>query len=385
MSDRAKNVALLLLVVALAIIVFIQPLSSLLSTQPEGLDLVEEAWVVILNDFVDSDKLDPSILSQGAIRGIIESLDDPYSAYLDVKQYELMQTRLEGSFGGIGAEVTIADGQVTVVAPIKDSPAEKEGIMPGDRVIEIDGQSTEDMSLNEAVLKIRGEPGTEVILKVLHRDNENPVEIVVTREIIELDSVYSEIVADDIAYIQVTRFSNRTKSEITSALENMLASGATGIILDLRNNPGGYVTAAVSVASQFLADGIVLYALDNEGEKDVWEVEDGGLATTIPLAVLVNEGSASGSEVVAGALQDYRRGYLIGTKTFGKGSVNHLRELSDGSAIYITIERWYTPNDRQIEGHGIIPDEEVEITEEDIEQGNDPQLDRAIEYIKSQL
>jgi carboxyl-terminal processing protease len=172
---------------------------------------------------------------------------------------------------------------------------------------------------------------------------------------------------------------------MASALNEMLAKGVVGIILDLRDNPGGTLDAAVSVASQFLKDGNVLYALDSKGQKETYAVKAGGLATDLSLAVLVNSNSASSSEVVAGALQDHERGVLIGTKTFGKGSVNHFRQLSDGSAIYITIGRWYTPNGRQIEGNGLTPDIVVERTQQDIEQGKDPQLDRAIEYIKSQL
>jgi carboxyl-terminal processing protease len=185
-----------------------------------------------------------------------------------------------------------------------------------------------------------------------------------------------------IALITITYFSSRTGDEIVSALKDMLTRGASGIVLDLRDNPGGVVDSAVTVASQFLKEGTVLYALDSEGKKVTWDVKPGGLATDLPLAVLVNGNSASASEVVAGALQDYGRGLLLGTKTFGKGMVDHFRQLSDGSAIYISIGRWYTPNGRQIEGNGLTPDIVVERTEQDVQQGKDPQLDQAIEYIK---
>jgi carboxyl-terminal processing protease len=380
---RAAGLVLLFVVFIAAILVPLYFYYNSPSDEPD-LSLIREAWQVIVEDHVDSGQIDPDVLIEGAIQGMLEALDDPFSAYFNAERNQMMNIDIEGEFGGIGAEVTIVHDQLTVVAPIKGTPAEKEGIKPRDRILAVDGESTEGMSLEEAVRRIRGEPGTSVTLRVLHQDDQEPVDIMVTREVIKLNSVYYEILPDSIAHITVTQFSARTGAEIFTALKEINANGATGIILDLRDNPGGVLSSAVTVASQFLDHGIVLYALDNEGERDDWHVEPGGLATTLPLAVLVNSNSASGSEVVAGALQDNGRGRLIGTTTFGKGSVNHIRDLSDGSAIYITIARWHTPNGRQIEGQGLSPDEEVEITAEDLEQGNDPQLERAIEYIKSQ-
>jgi carboxyl-terminal processing protease len=359
---------------------------------PKELGVIEEAWNTVLNDYVDKDKVDLKALSSSAINGMLESIHDPYAAYFDAAEYKIIkQINLEGIYGGIGAVVTIRDGQLTVIAPIAGTPAEREGIKPQDKILEIDGNSTEGMSLEEAVLKIHGDPGTKVTLQVLHQGEEAPVNIVITREEINVSSVYPEIiqgnstptpttaptvtpVSNGIAHITITYFSSRTGDEIVSALKDMLASGMRGIVLDLRDNPGGVVDSAVTVASQFLKEGTVIYALDSEGRKVTWDVEPGGLATDLPLAVLVN-----------GALQDYGRGLLIGTKTFGKGTVDHFRELSDGSAIYITIGRWYTPKGRQIEGQGLTPDIVVERTEQDVQQGKDPQLDQAIEYIKSKL
>ena len=370
---------------------------------PKELGVIEEAWNTILNDYVDKDKVDLNALSSSAIKAMLESIHDPYAAYFDAAEYEsIKQINLEGIYGGIGAVVTIADGNLTVIAPIAGTPAERAGIKPQDKILEVDGNSTEGMSLEEAVLKIHGDPGTKVTLQVLHQGEETPITLVITREEINLTSVYQEIgnttstptttpapavtpLPNGIAIITITYFSERTGDEIISALKDVLASDARGIVLDLRDNPGGVVNSAVTVTSQFLKEGIVLYALDSEGRKVNWGVETGGLATDLPLAVLVNGNSASASEVVAGALQDYGRGLLIGTKTFGKGTVNHFRELSDGSAIYITIGRWYTPKGRQIEGQGLTPDIVVERTEQDVQQGKDPQLDQAIEYIKSKL
>ncbi|MFC2059359.1 S41 family peptidase, partial [Chloroflexota bacterium] len=299
-------------------------------------------------------------------------------------EYTFTQAYFEGAYSGIGALVTLRDDQFMVVSPIPGAPAESAGIMSGDIILEIDGESTIDMDYIYALLKVRGEAGTQVTLHVLHQDEETPVDIVITREEIKTPSVYSEVLSDNIALLSITHFSYETASELASELKGILADGATGIILDLRSNPGGTLDGAVSVASQFIEEGLVLYSINSNGEQDSWEVKSGGIALDIPLVVLVNEGSASSSEVVAGALQDHDRARLVGTRTLGKGSVNHIRELSDGSAIYITIARWYTPNGRLIEGLGLPPDYVVEITEEDIENGDDPQLERAIEYLGSQ-
>ena len=385
MWKMIKVAAPLLLFIVLIVAVLVIPI---VSNPPESVALgrVEEAWQVILNDFVDKAKIDQEALSTGAIKGMIEALDDPYAAYYDADEYRLLRgTSIEGSYGGIGAVITIDNGNLTVVSLIEGTPAEREGIKPKDKILEIDGISTAGMSLDKAALKIQGKAGTQVTLLILHQGEENPVTIVVTREEIKVPSVRLKTISENIAHIKIDYFSIRTGSELASVLEETQASGVKGLILDLRDNPGGSLDAAVSVASQFLKEGIVLYALNSDGERETWDVKAGGLATELPLAVLVNRNSASSSEVVAGALQDHGRGMLIGNETFGKGSINHFRQLSDGSAIYITIGRWYTPNGRQIEGNGLTPDIVVDRTDQDIAEGKDPQLDRAIEYIKSQL
>jgi carboxyl-terminal processing protease len=385
MGKTLKLAALMLLLIVLTVAIVVIPMVTKPST-PAGLDKVEQAWQVVLNDYVAKDKIDQKALSDGAIKGMIDALHDPYTTYFDASEYkEFTQTIIEGEYGGIGAVITIKDGNLTVLYTIEGTPAEKGGIKPMDKILEVDGKSTEGLSLDEAVLEVQGKAGTQVTLLVLHQGEEKPVTIVMTREEIKVASVHTNVLPDNIAYIKVISFSTRTGAEMASALNEMLAKGVVGIILDLRDNPGGTLDAAVSVASQFIKDGNVLYALDSNGQKETYAVKAGGLATELPLAVLANSNSASSSEVVAGALQDHERGVLIGTKTFGKGSVNHFRRLSDGSAIYITIGRWYTPNGRQIEGNGLTPDIVVERTQQDIEQSKDPQLDRAIEYIKSQI
>ncbi|MFP3975347.1 MAG: S41 family peptidase [Dehalococcoidia bacterium] len=381
---HSKKVILSLLIVSLLVLPLACAISfggSQRSASGEGIDLVKEVWQIIQEDHVNGDSLDSEQLAEGAIEGLIKELDDPYTSYLSPDEYKLSELSLEGKFSGIGATITIKDDQLTVVAPFEGSPAEEAGIRPGDKILEVNGESTEGMGVHEAALTIRGERGTKVVLTVLHPDAEEPVELEITRDEIEVPSVRTDMVEEDIAHIWLTGFTSRTKGELKSALED-LSPDVKGIVLDLRDNPGGMLDAAIDVASQFLEEGIVLYAMDNEGTRAEWEVKEGGLATDIPLAVLVNGNSASASEVVAGAFQDHERGPIIGVKTFGKGSMNHVYELSNGGALYVTYANWFTPDGRQIEGKGVEPGIRVEMPEEDVENDRDPQLERAIEYLK---
>jgi carboxyl-terminal processing protease len=347
---------------------------------PEELHAVEEVWWLLSDNYVNQDALDPEELSRGAIEGMLEALDDPYTSYLE--SYDLVSGNLEGSFEGIGAVVTMEDGEFAVVSPIAGGPAERQGVRAGDRILEIDGEPTAGMSLIEAVLKVRGEVDTTVILLILHQNENAPVTIEIVREEITIDSVYLDMLPDNIAHIQITRFADETSDELIVALSDAIQSGAWGIILDLRGNPGGYLGVTVDVASEFLDGGIVLYEADEAGNiiKE-WTASSGGLAIDLPVVVLVDGGSASGSEVLAGALQDRGRATLIGTVTYGKGSVNVVRELSDGSALVVTTARWLTPDYHQIEGVGLTPDIEVNISADDITSGRDPQLESAIQHL----
>lgn len=350
---------------------------------PAEFNALGEAWELLSEDYVNKDALDPEELSRGAIEGMLEALGDPYTSYLE--SYQVAWSDLEGSFEGIGAIVSMEDGELTVVSPIAGGPAERQGVRSGDKILEVDGEPTSEMNLMEAVLKVRGDKGTTVTLLILHQGETTPVAIEIVREEIKLDSVYLDMLPDDIAHIQITHFAERTPVELTSALNSALQSDAWGIILDLRGNPGGLLDVVVDVANEFLDGGIILYAADGEGDIiEDFPASSGGLATDLPLIVLVDGGSASGSEVLAGALQDHERATLIGTITYGKGSVNILHELSDGSALYVTTARWLTPDLHLIEGVGLTPDIEVEITAEDIASGQDPQLESAIEYLQAQ-
>ena len=350
------------------------------SNLPEEFDSLEEVWYLLSKHYVNTSLLDPEALSQGAIEGMLDALGDPYTSYMESHELELSD--LEGSFEGIGALVSMEDDELTVVSPIAGGPAERQGIRAGDRILEVDGEDTSDMSLAEAVIKIRGPEGSTVTLLILHEGSTEPVEISIVREVIELESVSLEMLTGDIAHITITHFSGDTADELVDSLEQAIGDGAEGIVLDLRGNPGGYLHIVVDIADEFLDGGIVLYEADESGNViEEHEAGSGGLAVDMPLAVLVDGGSASGSEVLAGALQDRDRAPLIGTETYGKGSVNILLQLSDGSAMYITTARWLTPDYNLIEGIGLTPDIEVEITEDDIIAGNDPQLDAALDYL----
>lgn len=340
---------------------------------PPEFDTLLEVWQYLEQDYVNKDALDPEVLTQGAIEGLIEALDDPYTHYLDPEIKELALSELWGSFEGIGAHVSMEEEGLTVISPIAGTPAEREGVRAGDRILEIDGENTSGMTLTEAVLKIRGPEGTTLTLLLLHQGEDEPVAVEITREKIDLESVLLEMLPHDIAQIKITYFSLRTGEEFTAALSEALEGEVRGIVLDLRGNPGGTLNTVVDVAGQFLDGGIVLYQLDSEGERSEWQASSGGLATDLPLAVLIDGGSASGSEVLAGALRDRGRAPLIGTTTYGKGSVQVIRDISDGSALYVTTARWLTPDGHLIEGVGLTPDIEVE--------GAEAQLERAIDYI----
>ncbi len=389
---NTKRYLLTTLLVAFAIVLSFgvgfqlsQSLSHTVTGLPEEFNALGEVWQSLERYYVNKDALNAEELSEGAIRGLLEALDDPHTSYLDAETYELEWSAYEGSFEGIGAVVTMKDGELTVVSPIAGGPAEEQGVRAGDKILEIDGEPTSMMNLTEAVLKIRGPQGTKVTLLILHQGETTPVDIEIIREEVKLDSIYLEMLPDGIALIQITHFSERTHGELVTALNDAIDNGAEGIILDLRNNPGGYLHVAVDVASEFLDGGTVVYQQDSEGRLDESRATPGGLATDLPLVLLVNEWSASGSEVLAGALQDRGRTILVGNVTYGKGSVNIIRELSDGSALYVTTARWLTPDGNLIEGVGLTPDFEVEITEEDILNDRDPQMEFAIEYVKSQL
>jgi carboxyl-terminal processing protease len=344
------------------------------STTNSHLDAVKQAWDIIFSDYVDQSKVDATKLSQAAIKGMVEVLNDPYTVYLDPQAYQSFTSSLQGKFEGIGATVGVKDSQIQVIAPIPGSPAEKAGIRAGDIILAVNGESTEGLSPDEVVLLIRGPKGTSVRLTIQHQGETTPVELEIVRAEIDLPNVNFEM-RGDIAYIRLYQFNDGTDSELSPVLERLKQENATGIVLDLRSNPGGPLDAVVNVASHFLKEGVVVYVVDNKGGETSYPVKTTSITTDLPLVVLTDNYSASGSEVLAGAIQDDKRGVIAGTRTYGKGSVNTLHKLQDGSGIYITIARWLTPNRRLIEGKGIEPDYELAL------EGDDA-IQWAINYLK---
>ena len=350
---------------------------------PSEVARVGEAYRVLERHYVDRDQLDPEALTAAAIRGMVDSLDDPFTNYFTPDQNRAATEDIEGSYTGIGAEVTMRDNRPTVVSPIPDTPAEQAGIMAGDVFVAVDGESLEGLSLDGVIDLIRAPKGEPVDLTMFRPRTEETLEFSIVRDVIRTVTVRTEPIDDRITRVQITRFSTPTAKDFKEALEGLNETGTKGIILDLRNNPGGLVSVVIEVASQFLDGGLVGYEVDADGERDDWQVKDGGVAKDIPLVVLVNGGSASGSEVVSGALQSRGRAQLIGVQTFGKGSVTLPVTLSDGSGVQVTTTRWFTPTGEQIGSVGITPDILLERTAEDIAAGRDPQLERAIEALES--
>ncbi|MFC2070464.1 S41 family peptidase, partial [Chloroflexota bacterium] len=274
-----------------------------------GLEVVEQAWEIIFEQYVDKDKLDASELSQAAIEGMLEALDDPYSAYLDTPTYQASVESYHGSYEGIGAYVGIRDEQIVIIAPFPDSPSDKAGIRPGDIVLGIDGDSAEGLSIEEAVILIKGPKGTPVRLLILHEGETEPIEIEIIRDRIDMASILFEM-KEDIAYIGIIQFTERTNEELTPVMERMTQEGATGIVLDLRSNPGGLLDSVVDVASRFINEGVVIYVVDNEGYRTVHSVNSDIENTELPMVVLTDNYTASAGEVLAGALQDYNRAVI---------------------------------------------------------------------------
>jgi carboxyl-terminal processing protease len=352
------------LMVALCIMVFSLALGSgcVISfgtpapTQGPNQGLINEAWKIISRNYVEPGRIDSTTLNEGALKGMVQGLDDPYSAYLNSEAYQFEQSDLQGSFGGIGASVSInREKEPIIVAPMEGSPAEKAGIKTGDVILAINDKPTEGLSLLETISLVRGPVGTSVRLLILHQGTDTPVELEIVRAEIQPRFVEYQMKGNT-AYIRIFSFGERTNQEVNTALQSMDLKKAKGIILDLRSNPGGLVTALVDVASHFIKEGVVITLRDNQGKTTSESVRPNGVYTMLPLVVLVDQYSASASEVLSGALQDYKRATIAGAVTLGKGSYNSFFELNDGSAIYLTIGRWLTPKGREIEGKGITPD-----------------------------
>ena len=356
-----------------------------LPTPSEDLETFSEpfwgVWEIIHDQFVDQ-PVDDMELIRGAIRGMLDALDDPYTSYMDPDEYMQANMPMEGSYEGIGAWVD-PDGEfLTIISPMPNSPAEKAGLKPGDEVIAIDGEDMTGVDGNLVIRRVLGPAGSSVTLTI-HREGEPELlEFEIIRETIILPSIESEMLEGNIAYIHLFTFGDDTVQDLRQTLDTLLAENPKGLILDLRFNGGGLLDTTIEVASEFISEGIIMTEYFGDGTEHVYEAQPGGLATEIPLVVLVNGGSASASEIVAGAIQDHGRGRLVGEVTYGKAAIQSWIPLpSYGGAIRITIARWLTPNGQQIHELGLTPDFEVLLTEEDIEAERDVQLEKAIELL----
>jgi len=340
-----------------------------------------EAWSIVHQRYVDQ-PLDDTTLMRGAIRGMMAALGDAHSAYLDPQEYKEAETSISGEYEGIGAYVDTTKDYLTVVSPIAGSPAEKADLKPGDQIIAIDGQDMTGVNPELARQKVLGPAGSTVHLTIRREGVDQPLEFDIVRAKIVIPSVESKMLDNGIAYVKLSVFGDKSSTELHDALKDLMAQQPKGLILDLRNNPGGVVPVAVQIASEFIGEGVIIYEQQSDGTRTPTNALSGGLATEIPLVVLVNEGSASASEMVAGAIQDHGRGKLVGVTTYGKGSEQNWVPLSnDQGAVLVTFARWLTPNGHVIDKVGLTPDVMVKMTDEDITASRDPQLDAAVQLL----
>lgn len=350
-------------VVTLVLLIFtggVQHGTTAIEDTYEKLKVFTEILSLVQSNYVD--EVNSKELIYGAVKGMLETLD-PHTSFMPPDAFREMQVETQGSFGGLGIEITVKDRMLTVVAPIEGTPADRAGIHAGDRVVKIEGQLTKDMTLMDAVRRLRGPKGSKVTISILREGQHEPFDVTLVREVIEVKSVRQKELGDGIYYVRIASFQERTAKDLERALEEAQKSGNNALILDLRNDPGGLLNQAVAVSDMFLEKGqLIVYTRGRQKDQDLrFTTEHAAGFTTLPMVVLVNGGSASASEIVAGALQDWKRAVILGTKTFGKGSVQTVIPLSDGSGLRLTTAKYFTPKGRSIHGSGIVPDIVVEV------------------------
>ncbi|MEA2020412.1 MAG: S41 family peptidase [Patescibacteria group bacterium] len=347
------------------------------------LDLFWKVWDLLYKYHLNRNELVTQDLIYGAISGLTKATGDPYTAFLTPTENEAVKAGIDGEYEGIGAELGMREGQLLIISPLEGSPAEAAGVRAGDRILEIDGKDTSDLTLSEAVAKIRGKAGTEVVLTLLGEDEEEAREVSIVRGTIELESVKWRQEESGIYYVRVSRFGEKTVSEWDSAIREISSqANLRGLVLDLRNNPGGVLTASIEIASDFIDNGVIIKEQFAEGPETDFTSTRAARLAGVPVVVLVNRGSASASEILAVALKYHQGAVLVGRQTFGKGTVQDARDLDDGSGVHITVARWLTPNGTCVEGEGLSPDFEIEIEEQDIEQDRDPHLEKAKQLLR---
>ncbi|PIR65313.1 MAG: hypothetical protein COZ98_05990 [Candidatus Omnitrophica bacterium CG_4_8_14_3_um_filter_43_15] len=348
------------------------------------LDLVGDVAELIETNYVDKKSLDFKKLAYGALRGMVSTLDH-YSQFLDPDEYKDIKVETKGEFGGVGIEIAVRDGLLIIIAPIDGTPADKVGLAAGDKIVKIDGESVKDISIQDAVKKLRGKPGTSVEISVLREDEKKILDFTITRAIIKVASIKEARIVDSeykIGYIKLVEFQEKTSDDFEAGLIKLKSKGMNGLILDLRNNPGGLLESAVGVAEKFLQEGeVIVFTKGSQPTEDmVFKSTEGSKYLDFPIIVLVNKGSASASEIVAGAIQDHKRGLILGANTFGKASVQTVIPLRDGSALRLTTAMYYTPLGKIIHERGIFPD--IVVERKDEKDPYDNQLEQAIDLLK---
>ena len=342
-----------------------------------------DAWKLVEDKFINRSKLEAQKMVYGAISGMLGALGDPYTVFLPPEENKKFSEDMKGEFGGIGAEIGIRKDVLTIISPLEGSPAKKAGLLPQDKILKVDDKSTDNITIDEAISLIRGPKGTEVKLTIFREGWKDTKDFKIIRDIIKVPVLKWELKDKDIAHIQLYHFTENSDLEFKKAVQEILNSNAKKILLDLRGNPGGYLETATEIASWFTEKGQTI-AVEDFGDSKKTEYKSEGYAKLIsfPVVVLVDSGSASASEILVGALRDLRGIKLVGTKTFGKGSVQQLEQMRGGASIKITVAKWLTPSGKSIMDDGLEPDVKIELTEDDINNNRDPQLDKALDMLR---
>lgn len=348
-------------------------------------DLFWKIWDLVKNDHINGSIEDQKIF-YGALAGVAQSADDPYTVFMDPELTKIFSSDLSGEFEGIGAEIGMnKDKQLVVVAPLPGSPAEKAGLVANDAILKIDDKDTAGLSVDEAVVLIRGPKGSSVKLTVYHEGALDTQEVSIVRDVIHIENIKYKLIEHNgkrISYISIAQFDENSSKDFAAQANKVLLDSPDSLIIDLRNNPGGLLTSSVDIASQFILEGTIVSEKNNKGESHTYRSTGSGILAGMPkVVVLINEGSASASEILAGALQDTNKAILIGEQSFGKGSVQDYRQFPDGSSLKITVAKWFTPHDNSIDKEGITPNILVPMNYEDYQAKRDPQLDKALEEL----
>lgn len=365
----------------------IEGITNLEAGKPQGVDfsLFWDTWRNLQAKYVHSDAFDYQKMVYGAISGMVSSIGDPYTVFMNPQEAKTFMEDVSGSFEGVGMELGKKNKQLQVIAPLPETPAAKAGIRAGDQILKINDAATEDMAVDKAVSLIRGPKGTKVTLSIFRDGFKAAKDFVLEREVIQVPSLKWEMKDNAVAYIHLYQFSEKAGNDFSKAASEIMAQHAKKIVLDLRNDPGGYLEVSQDIAGWFLERGqtVVIESFGADKKQNIYKAQGNALFNKTPIVILINEGSASASEILAGALKDNRGVLLVGTKSFGKGSVQELSNLQGGSSLKVTIADWLTPKGISISKKGLTPDVEVKMTDKDFEQGKDPQLEKALERIQN--